>query len=105
MVMAARSPALCALLTTGSLDCWGPNQFGEVGDGSTTFTDVPVAVVGLGGTGHLNGVQEVSIGYTGVVGARCSRQVASTVGAMRRWVISGTERVVVPTAVADSPVA
>jgi alpha-tubulin suppressor-like RCC1 family protein len=37
----------CAVLTTGSVDCWGENGSGELGDGNTTSSDVPVAVTGL----------------------------------------------------------
>jgi hypothetical protein len=37
----------CALLSTGSIDCWGWNQFGELGDGLNTDSAVPVAVSGI----------------------------------------------------------
>jgi alpha-tubulin suppressor-like RCC1 family protein len=37
----------CALLTGGSVDCWGRNNFGELGDGTTENSDVPVAVSGI----------------------------------------------------------
>jgi alpha-tubulin suppressor-like RCC1 family protein len=38
----------CALLTTGQVDCWGDNDYGELGDGSTELTsDVPVSVSGI----------------------------------------------------------
>lgn len=36
----------CALLQTGALRCWGLNQFGEHGDGTTTRHLSPVAVSG-----------------------------------------------------------
>jgi alpha-tubulin suppressor-like RCC1 family protein len=36
--------AFCALLSTGHLDCWGFGFYGQLGDGSTTSSDVPVAV-------------------------------------------------------------
>jgi hypothetical protein len=35
----------CALLSTGHLDCWGNNGSGELGDGTFTLSDVPVAVL------------------------------------------------------------
>jgi alpha-tubulin suppressor-like RCC1 family protein len=35
----------CALLSTGHLACWGDNTGGELGDGTTTNSDVPVAVL------------------------------------------------------------
>ena len=37
----------CALLSTGSVECWGAGTFGRLGDGSYTDSSVPVAVVGI----------------------------------------------------------
>jgi alpha-tubulin suppressor-like RCC1 family protein len=37
----------CALLSTGAVDCWGYNAYGELGDGTTTNSDVPVAATGI----------------------------------------------------------
>lgn len=37
----------CALLAGGSVDCWGLNRYGNLGDGTTTNSDVPVAVPGI----------------------------------------------------------
>jgi len=39
--------SFCALLTTGGVDCWGQNSYGDLGDGSGTNSDVPESVVGL----------------------------------------------------------
>jgi alpha-tubulin suppressor-like RCC1 family protein len=36
----------CALISDGSVDCWGDNTFGQLGDGSTTERHTPV-IVGL----------------------------------------------------------
>jgi len=35
----------CALLVSGTADCWGGNIEGQLGNGSTTESDVPVAVL------------------------------------------------------------
>lgn len=49
---AARQIALgahhaCALLTDGSVWCWGSNFYGQLGDGTRADSDVPVRVLGL----------------------------------------------------------
>lgn len=39
----------CARLSTGAIWCWGRNAGGQLGNGSTTGSNVPVAVTGLPG--------------------------------------------------------
>jgi alpha-tubulin suppressor-like RCC1 family protein len=40
----------CAVLNTGSAQCWGRNDHGQLGDGSSTARLVPAQVSGLDGT-------------------------------------------------------
>ncbi len=53
----------CALLAGGTIDCWGNNANGQLGDGTTTVRQTPVAVTGVGGGGGLSGVSSLGVGY------------------------------------------
>lgn len=44
----------CALLNTGVVKCWGGNHSGQMGDGSASGVQTPVAVKGPGGEGYFN---------------------------------------------------
>ena len=61
MAIAAGGYHTCALLTGGTVECWGSNQFGELGNGinSQPFipsqSSAPSAVTGLSGVVGLSG--------------------------------------------------
>ena len=56
----------CALLLSSQVDCWGDNEAGEVGSGSTAEASVvPSQVAGVGGTGVLTGVTSLAAGDSG----------------------------------------
>jgi alpha-tubulin suppressor-like RCC1 family protein len=48
--MAAGGSHTCAVLVGGDVKCWGSDDFGQLGDGSTTAQPAPVSVSGLNGT-------------------------------------------------------
>ena len=47
----------CALTNAGGLSCWGYNQYGQLGDGTTTNSSIPIAV-----SGATSGVAAVATG-------------------------------------------
>ena len=52
----------CARMLDGTMRCWGYNNFGELGDGSTTERDGPVQVLSGPGVNFTN-VIAVGLGY------------------------------------------
>jgi alpha-tubulin suppressor-like RCC1 family protein len=55
----------CALISGGTVDCWGLDDHGQLGNGGAipgTDSARPTQVVGAGGSGTLSGVDEISGG-------------------------------------------
>jgi alpha-tubulin suppressor-like RCC1 family protein len=53
----------CAVLTGGTIKCWGDNYYGQLGDGTTTIRTSPVSVVGIPTT---SGATATSISSSGM---------------------------------------
>jgi len=63
----------CALAVSGGLKCWGNNNHGQLGDGTTTDASIPINVIGL-----ATGVAAVAAGYKHT----CA---LTTMGAVKCW--------------------
>jgi alpha-tubulin suppressor-like RCC1 family protein len=61
----------CAILATGGLDCWGDNRVGDVGDGTTTERNTPVAVSGITNATAVSAGDEQSCALLATGGVDC----------------------------------
>jgi alpha-tubulin suppressor-like RCC1 family protein len=68
----------CALLTTGSMDCWGLNAFGQLGDGTVTTRLRPVVVKNVPGTAALVHITQITVGGGSGGDHTCALLVAKT---------------------------
>ena len=69
-VTAGRETA-CGITTGSAGYCWGYNNTGEIGDGSTEFSDVPEAIAGGALWVSLDGGDYHTCGVTQAGEARC----------------------------------
>ncbi|HEU4407123.1 MAG TPA: hypothetical protein VFS43_17775 [Polyangiaceae bacterium] len=60
--IAAGTDHSCALVNGGDVRCWGRNDFGQLGDGTTTYRFTPVAMLASPGGPPLAGVQALALG-------------------------------------------
>lgn len=63
----------CAILIDGNAKCWGHNQYGKLGNGSTVQANLPVDVIGLGTT------------VTEVVAGTSHTCVLTSIGGVKCW--------------------
>ena len=66
----------CALLSNGSVACWGQNWHGQLGTGDTNNRLVPTLVKGINGEGILTNVIEISVGHYHTCALLSNGQVA-----------------------------
>ena len=69
----------CAVLASGGVDCWGNNEYGQLGNGTVSNSATPVPVEGVGGAGTLTGVASLT---SDTIGTYCA---LLTSGAVDCW--------------------
>lgn len=78
IAVAAGTDHSLALGSGGAVYAWGGNAHGQLGDGSTSQSTVPVRVAAVGGTGTLAGIMAIAAGSQDSV-------ALGTDGVVRAW--------------------
>jgi alpha-tubulin suppressor-like RCC1 family protein len=58
----ASDDTTCAVLLDGRVRCWGDNSDGQLADGTTDPSPLPVAALAVSGSGQLGGVTQIDAG-------------------------------------------
>ncbi len=78
----------CAITPEGGVQCWGNNDFGQLGDGTNESSNVPVDVIGFGGVaGGAPGLSQISKAWTRPAAAGAASTIVA--GGNHTCVISG----------------
>ncbi len=61
----------CAVLTDGTVQCWGHNNHGQLGNGSTSDSNTPVPVTGLAGVAQIAVADSATCALTSAGSVEC----------------------------------
>ena len=70
-MISANDTRACAIVSGGRVECWGDNQRGELGDGTTTSSSTPVRVTGLTGVTQISVTSDHACALTAAGELKC----------------------------------